>query len=180
MHPGGKAVNTFQTPPRASGSNAPSDPPHRRFIIDFAGGNLPCYLSAPAQVQLVPSTSTGQITNTFLVPNHHTKGPRRHRREARTRPVHGPARLPARRQPGSDGDLDLSLVRGMINSPLPLQSSLGIILAVTVDGRARTGREGHDTICSDPKVASPPPIGARVGGAVPRALQPCDLGRSGS
>ena len=38
MHPGGKAINTFQTPPRASGSNAPSDPRHRRFIIDFAGG----------------------------------------------------------------------------------------------------------------------------------------------
>ena len=74
MHPGGKAINTFQTPPRASGSNAPSDPRHRRFIIDFAGGNLPYYFSAPDQVQLVPSTSAGQITNTFLMPNSHTDG----------------------------------------------------------------------------------------------------------
>ncbi|MBL0406850.1 glucan biosynthesis protein G [Microvirga aerilata] len=74
MHPGGKAINTFQAPPRASGSNAPSDPSHRRFIIDFAGGNLPYYLSAPEQVQLVPSTSAGQITNTFIMPNSHTNG----------------------------------------------------------------------------------------------------------
>ncbi|WP_112664604.1 glucan biosynthesis protein [Microvirga flavescens] len=74
MHPGGKALNTFQTPPRASGSNGPSDPTHRRFIIDFAGGDLEYYLADPTQVQLVPSTSTGKITHTFIVPNDHTKG----------------------------------------------------------------------------------------------------------
>ena len=74
MHPGGKAVNTFQTPARASGSNGPSDPTHRRFLIDFAGGNLPYYLGAPEQVQLVPSTSVGQITHTFVMPNGHTNG----------------------------------------------------------------------------------------------------------
>jgi glucans biosynthesis protein len=74
MHPGGKAVNTFQAPPRASGSNAPSDPTHRRFIIDFAGGNLPYYLSDPGLVQIVPSASAGTITHTFIVPNDHTKG----------------------------------------------------------------------------------------------------------
>jgi glucans biosynthesis protein len=74
MHPGGKAINTFQTPPRASGSNTPSDPTHRRFIIDFGGGNLPYYLGAPEQVQLVPSTSAGQITHTFLIPNEHIDG----------------------------------------------------------------------------------------------------------
>lgn len=74
MHPGGKAVNTFHTPPRASGSNAPSDPTHRRFIVDFAGGNLPYYLEDPGQVKLVPSTSAGGITHTFLIPNEHIKG----------------------------------------------------------------------------------------------------------
>jgi periplasmic glucans biosynthesis protein len=74
MHPGGKVVNTFQTPARASGSNGPSDPTHRRFLIDFAGGNLPYYLGAPEQVQLVPSTSMGQITHTFVMPNGHTNG----------------------------------------------------------------------------------------------------------
>jgi len=74
MHPGGKVVNTFQTPPRASGSNGPSDPTHRRFLVDFAGGNLSYYFGAPEQVQLVPSTSMGQITHTFLMPNDHTGG----------------------------------------------------------------------------------------------------------
>jgi glucans biosynthesis protein len=74
MHPGGRVVNTFHTPPRASGSNQPSDPTHRRFIVDFAGGNLPYYFGDPGQVQLIPSTSAGTITNTFLMPNDHTTG----------------------------------------------------------------------------------------------------------
>ncbi|MGO4707416.1 glucan biosynthesis protein [Microvirga sp. 2MCAF38] len=74
MHPGGKAVNTFQTPPRASGSNGPSDRTHRRFLIDFAGGDLEYYLADPSLVQLVPSVSNGKITHTFIVPNDHTKG----------------------------------------------------------------------------------------------------------
>jgi periplasmic glucans biosynthesis protein len=74
MHPGGKVVNTFHSPARASGSNEPSDPTHRRFIVDFAGGNLPYYLSDPGQVQLIPSTSAGKITHTFIMPNDHTKG----------------------------------------------------------------------------------------------------------
>jgi glucans biosynthesis protein len=74
MHPGGKTVNTYQTPPRASGSNGPSDPTHRRFLVDFAGGNLEFYLQDPSQVQVVPTTSAGRITHTFVVPNDHTRG----------------------------------------------------------------------------------------------------------
>ncbi|HEY8565991.1 MAG TPA: glucan biosynthesis protein G [Beijerinckiaceae bacterium] len=74
MHSGAKAVNTFSAPARASGSADPADPGIRRFIVDFAGGDLEYYLSDPGQVQLVPSTSAGQITHTFLVPNEHTKG----------------------------------------------------------------------------------------------------------
>lgn len=74
MHPGAKVVNTFQTPARASGSNAPSDPSLRRFIVDFAGGDLPYYFGDPGRVQLIPSTSTGQIVHTFVVPNAHTGG----------------------------------------------------------------------------------------------------------
>jgi glucans biosynthesis protein len=74
MHHGGMAVNTFQVPPRASGSNGPSDPSHRRFIVDFAGGELEYFLADPAQVHVVPSTSAGRITHTFVVPNHHIKG----------------------------------------------------------------------------------------------------------
>jgi glucans biosynthesis protein len=74
MHPGGMVINTFQTMPRASGSSAPADPTHRRFIIDFAGGSLPYYLADPPQVELVPWTSAGEITHTFLVPNTYTEG----------------------------------------------------------------------------------------------------------
>ncbi|MDF2812534.1 MAG: glucan biosynthesis protein [Microvirga sp.] len=74
MHPGGKVINTYQAPPRASGSNAPSDPTHRRFIIDFAGGDLGYYQADPDQVQLVPSLSNGKITHSFIMPNEHTDG----------------------------------------------------------------------------------------------------------
>jgi len=74
MHPGGRVVNTFQSPPRASGSNGPSDPTTRRFIVDFAGGNLPYYLGDPGQVEIVPTTSAGSVTHTFIIPNEHTRG----------------------------------------------------------------------------------------------------------
>ena len=60
MHPGGKVVNTFQAPARASGSNTPGDPTERRFMIDFAGGDLAFILKDPGQVQFVPSTSAGR------------------------------------------------------------------------------------------------------------------------
>jgi len=74
LHPGGKVVNTFQAPARASGSADPGDALTRRFLIDFAGGNLAYYQSDPSLVQVVPSASAGQITHTFVVPNEHTKG----------------------------------------------------------------------------------------------------------
>jgi glucans biosynthesis protein len=85
-------------PPRASGSNAPSDPLHRRFIVDFGGGDLAYYLSDPAQVQLVPSTSAGQITHTFLVPNEYVKGFR--------------AAIDVRLEPGQTTDLRAFLKAG--------------------------------------------------------------------
>jgi periplasmic glucans biosynthesis protein len=74
MHPGGKVVNTFQTPARASGSHEPSEPTTRRFLIDFAGGPLAYYMQAPEQVQIVPSTSVGTITHTFIVPHERIRG----------------------------------------------------------------------------------------------------------
>jgi periplasmic glucans biosynthesis protein len=74
MHPGGKVTNTFQVPAKASGSSEPGDPTSRRFLIDFAGGNLPYYLGDPGLVQVVPTTSAGRIVHTFLVPNPHTRG----------------------------------------------------------------------------------------------------------
>jgi glucans biosynthesis protein len=74
MHSGGKAVNTFHTPARASGTHEPSDPSTRRFLIDFAGGNLAYYMQAPEQVQIMPSATVGKITRTFVVPNERIGG----------------------------------------------------------------------------------------------------------
>jgi glucans biosynthesis protein len=46
----------------------------RRFLVDFAGGELPFYLPDPGQVQVVPSTSVGRIVHTSVVPNDHVRG----------------------------------------------------------------------------------------------------------
>ncbi|WP_293856420.1 glucan biosynthesis protein [uncultured Alsobacter sp.] len=69
LHPGGAAINTWQTSARALGSTEPAAPGTRRFIIDFAGGDLGYYLTDPDKVQIVPSISNGRILRTFLTPN---------------------------------------------------------------------------------------------------------------
>jgi len=74
MHRGGKVVNTFTAPARASGSPDPGDPTTRRFLVDFAGGDLSFHLAAPDLVQVVPSASVGRITDVFVVPNPHIRG----------------------------------------------------------------------------------------------------------
>ena len=74
LHPGGKVVNSFQAPPRASGSVDPAERATRRFLVDFAGGNLPYYLPDPGIVQVVASASAGQVTATSIIPNEHIQG----------------------------------------------------------------------------------------------------------
>jgi glucans biosynthesis protein len=74
LHAGGIALNTYQTEARALGSAETASAQTRRFIIDFAGGNLAYYLADPGKVEIVPSTSAGRITRTFLVPNPKTQG----------------------------------------------------------------------------------------------------------
>ena len=74
LHPGGAAYHTWQTNSRALGSPEPAAPGTRRFIIDFAGGDLPFYIGDPEKVQIVPSVSNGRIVRTFLVPNAKTQG----------------------------------------------------------------------------------------------------------
>ncbi len=69
LHPGGRAMNTYQAKPKALGSGETTAPGARRFIIDFDGGDLEYYTSEPDKVQLVPSTSAGKIARAFLVPN---------------------------------------------------------------------------------------------------------------
>ncbi len=74
LHPGGKAVNSWQTSARALGSSEKLAPGTRRFIIDFAGGDLAYYQSDPGQIEIVPTISNGRVLRTFLVPNVQTEG----------------------------------------------------------------------------------------------------------
>lgn len=74
LSPNGRVVNTFQTAPRALGSAELAAPGSRRFIVDFSGGDLAYYLQAPQLVEVVPTTTQGKITRSFVVPNSHTNG----------------------------------------------------------------------------------------------------------
>jgi periplasmic glucans biosynthesis protein len=74
LHSGAKAINSYQTTPKALGSSEPVPQGSRRFILDFVGGDLSYYLSDPDQVQIVPSLTNGQIVRTFLTPNPKTGG----------------------------------------------------------------------------------------------------------
>ncbi len=74
LSPNGRVVNTFQTAARALGSPEPVPPGSRRFIVDFAGGDLAYYALAPRLVEVVPTTTQGRILRSFVVPNSHVKG----------------------------------------------------------------------------------------------------------
>jgi len=74
LSPNGRAVNTYQTTAEALGSPQPVTPGTRRYIIDFAGGDLAYYAQDPSVVEVVPSTSQGKIMRSFLVANSHTQG----------------------------------------------------------------------------------------------------------
>ncbi|AZO81766.1 MULTISPECIES: glucan biosynthesis protein G [unclassified Bosea (in: a-proteobacteria)] len=74
LHPGGRAINTYQAKPKALGSGEPVTENARRFIVDFAGGDLGYYLKQPEKVEIVPSIAYGRINRAFLVPNPKTDG----------------------------------------------------------------------------------------------------------
>lgn len=74
LHPGARAINTWTTQARALGSSEQVPPGTRRFIIDFAGGDLEFLLSDPPQVQVVPSVSAGRVLRSFVTPNAPIKG----------------------------------------------------------------------------------------------------------
>ena len=69
LHPGGRAVNTYQAKPKALGSGEAVTPGARRFIVDFAGGELAFHIADPDKVEIVPSVSAGRINRAFLIPN---------------------------------------------------------------------------------------------------------------
>ncbi|MDB5641331.1 MAG: opgD [Hyphomicrobiales bacterium] len=74
LSPNGRAISTYQTQARALGSQEPIPPGSRRFIIDFAGGELRYFLTQPELVEFVPSSTVGDIKRAFVVPNAQTGG----------------------------------------------------------------------------------------------------------
>lgn len=74
LHPGGRVVNTYQAKPKALGSGEPVTEGSRRFIVDFAGGDLDYHLKQPEKVEIVPSIAYGRIDRAFIVPNRKTDG----------------------------------------------------------------------------------------------------------
>src|SRR5208283_3482824 len=53
LSPNGRAVNTFTAPSRALGSAEKDAPGTRRFMVDFASGDLAYYAADPSQVEVV-------------------------------------------------------------------------------------------------------------------------------
>jgi glucans biosynthesis protein len=74
LHPGGRVINTYQAKPKALGSGEPVTDGARRFIVDFAGGDLDYHLRQPDKVEIVPSIAYGRIDRAFIVPNRKTQG----------------------------------------------------------------------------------------------------------
>jgi glucans biosynthesis protein len=74
LTPGARAISTYRTRPRALGSAEVMAPGATRFLIDFSGGDLSYFLSDPSLVEVVPTTSAGKITRSFLAPNSHVRG----------------------------------------------------------------------------------------------------------
>ena len=62
LHPGGRVVNTFSVAPLASGTAKAEEEKGgltRRFLVDFAGGELDYYRADPSRVEVVASTAPG-------------------------------------------------------------------------------------------------------------------------
>ena len=74
LSPGGRVSRTFQTQARSLGSDEVVAPGSRRFLIDFTGGDLAYFVPDPALVSVVPTSTGGKITRSFLVPNPHING----------------------------------------------------------------------------------------------------------
>jgi glucans biosynthesis protein len=74
LTPGARAISTYRTRPHALGSAEILAPGATRFLIDFSGGDLAYFLSDPTLVEIVPTTSAGRITRSYLAPNSHVRG----------------------------------------------------------------------------------------------------------
>jgi glucans biosynthesis protein len=74
LTPLARAVHTFVTEARASGGVDALPPGERRFIVDFAGGELAYWLDDPKRVVTETSASAGKINAAYVVPNRETGG----------------------------------------------------------------------------------------------------------
>ena len=74
LSPAGRAVNTFRAPPKALGSSETVTVNSRRFLVDFAGGDLAYYVNDPSGVEVVASTTSGKILRTSISANNHIEG----------------------------------------------------------------------------------------------------------
>ena len=74
LSPGGRAIGAYQTEVKASNPKEQAPPNARRFLIDFAGGDLPFFLTDPSAVAATITTTNGRILRSSLTPNPHVKG----------------------------------------------------------------------------------------------------------
>ena len=74
INPVAYAVNTFQAPAHALGSNDKSPAGSTRFLIDFAGGDLAYHQAFPEAVQVVASISSGKVLRSFVTQNREIDG----------------------------------------------------------------------------------------------------------
>jgi periplasmic glucans biosynthesis protein len=69
LPPGGRVINTFSAPAKALGSGEQDIPGTRRFLVDFAGGDISYFLSDPGAVEISASASNGRILRSFVTAN---------------------------------------------------------------------------------------------------------------
>ena len=69
LAPNGRVVNTFQASAHALGSSERDNPAARRFLVDFAGGDLAYYVADPGQIEAVASATVGTVTRTNVQAN---------------------------------------------------------------------------------------------------------------
>ncbi len=76
LSPNGRTVNTFQTVARALGSRETPPEGSRRFLIDFAYGDLAYHAADPNLVEVVAAISKGSVLRAFPLANPHVQGVR--------------------------------------------------------------------------------------------------------
>ena len=94
----GKVRASFQTEARALGSSEPDVAGTRRFLIDFAGGDLAYWQDEPGAVQIAAATTTGKILRSYTQLNPYISGFR--------------ATVDVALQPGENADLRAFLKNG--------------------------------------------------------------------